>query len=266
MFEFRVVDFTKLAKDFANRASFTKFVKHSTEFNRKQTIAMKKLLILLVAVLPLVASAQKKDKDWADYARYENANASLAKAPSVVFMGNSITQCWYEMHPDYFNDNNFAGRGISGQVTQQMMSRFRADVIDLDPRAVVILAGTNDVARNNGYISLEHIAQNIESMIQLAQTNRIKVILCSVLPVKQYKWRKDLGDVSKQIVDLNKMLKKLARKYGCKWVDFYSPMVDREGGLDGRYTKDGVHPTPAGYDLMEEIIAPKLKRYMPRAK
>ena len=264
MFEFRVVYFTKLAKDFANRASFTKFVKHSTEFNRKQTIAMKKLLILIVAVLPLVASAQKKDKDWADYARYDNANASLAKAPSVVFMGNSITQCWYEMHPDYFNDNNFAGRGISGQVTQQMMSRFRADVINLDPRAVVILAGTNDVARNNGYISLEHIAQNIESMIQLAQANRIKVILCSVLPVKQYKWRKDLGDVSSQIVELNKMLKKLARKYGCEWVDFYSPMVDREGGLDKRYTKDGVHPTPAGYDLMEEIIAPKLKRYMPR--
>lgn len=227
---------------------------------------MKKLLILLVAMLPLVASAQKQDKDWADYGRYEKANAALTKAPTVVFMGNSITQCWYEMHPDYFNDNNFAGRGISGQVTQQMMSRFRADVIDLDPRAVVILAGTNDVARNNGYITLEHIAQNIESMIQLAQTNRIKVILCSVLPVKQYKWRKDLGDVSKQIVDLNKMLKKLARKYGCKWVDFYSPMVDREGGLHSRYTKDGVHPTPAGYDLMEETIAPKLKRYMPRTK
>ena len=118
---------------------------------------MKKLLMLLVVCLPLVAMAQKKDKDWADYARYANANAALAKAPSVVFMGNSITQCWYEMHPDFFNDNNFAGRGISGQVTQQMMSRFRADVIDLDPRAVVILAGTNDVARNNGYISFRGI-------------------------------------------------------------------------------------------------------------
>ena len=225
---------------------------------------MKKLLMLLVVCLPLVAIAQKKDKDWADYARYANANAALAKAPSVAFMGNSITQCWYEMHPDFFNDNNFAGRGISGQVTQQMMSRFRADVIDLEPRAVVILAGTNDVARNNGYISLEHIAQNIESMIQLAKANRIKVILCSVLPVKQYKWRKDLGNVSWQILELNKMLRKLARKYNCKWVDFYEPMVDREGGLDSRYTKDGVHPTPAGYDLMEAIIAPKLKRYMPR--
>ena len=225
---------------------------------------MKKLLMLLVVCLPLVAIAQKKDKDWADYARYANANAALAKAPSVVFMGNSITQCWYEMHPDFFNDNNFAGRGISGQVTQQMMSRFRADVIELDPRAVVILAGTNDVARNNGYISLEHIAQNIESMIQLAKANRIKVILCSVLPVKQYKWRKDLGNVSWRILELNKMLRKLARKYNCKWVDFYEPMVDREGGLDSRYTKDGVHPTPAGYDLMEAIIAPKLKRCMPR--
>ena len=86
---------------------------------------MKKLLMLLVALLPLVASAQKKDKDWADYGRYEKANAMLTKAPTVVFMGNSITQCWYEMHPDFFDNNNFAGRGISGQVTQQMMSRFR---------------------------------------------------------------------------------------------------------------------------------------------
>ena len=82
---------------------------------------MKKLLILLVACLPLVAMAQKKDKDWADYGRYEKANASLTKAPSVVFMGNSITQCWYEMHPDFFNDNNFAGRGISGQTSSEML-------------------------------------------------------------------------------------------------------------------------------------------------
>jgi lysophospholipase L1-like esterase len=255
---------TNLVKDFAIRASFAKFVIHKIEFNRKKYLVMKKLLILLVACLPLVAMAQKKDKDWADYGRYEKANASLTKAPSVVFMGNSITQCWYEMHPDFFNDNNFAGRGISGQVTQQMLSRFRADVIDLDPRAVVILAGTNDVARNNGYISLEHIAQNIESMIQLAKANRIKVILCSVLPVKQYKWRKDLDNVPWQIAQLNKMLRKLARKYNCKWVDFYKPMVDGDGGLDRAYTKDGVHPTPAGYDVMEEIIAPTLKRYMPR--
>lgn len=225
---------------------------------------MKRLLMLLVAMLPLVAMAQKKDKDWADYGRYENANAALTKAPTVVFMGNSITQCWYEAHPEFFEINNFAGRGISGQVTQQMLSRFRADVIDLDPRAVVILAGTNDIARNNGYITLEHIAQNIESMIQLAKANRIKVVLCSVLPVKQYKWRKDLSNVSWQVVELNKMLRKLARRYGCKWVDFYSPMVNNEGGLSSRYTRDGVHPTPAGYDLMEEVIAPALKRYMPR--
>ena len=85
-----------------------------------------------------------------------------------------------------------------------------------------------------------------------------------MLPVKQYKWRKDLGNVSWQVVELNKMLRKLARRYGCKWVDFYTPMVDGEGGLDRAYTKDGVHPTPVGYDLMEEIIAPKLKRYFPR--
>ncbi len=219
------------------------------------------LSAIIILLLPLLAAAQDTEKDWAEYGRYAEKNAALAKAPSVVFMGNSITQCWYDAHPDFFDGNNFAGRGISGQVSSQMLCRFRADVIDLHPKAVVILAGTNDIARNNGKISNEHIAQNIESMVQLARANRIKVYLCSVLPVKTYKWRKDLGDVSQIIVELNGRLERIADKYGCRWIDFYTPTVNDEGGFDERYTYDGVHPTAEGYDLLESILMPELKKY-----
>lgn len=223
---------------------------------------MKRLTLIIFLMLPLLVSAQKSEKDWANYGRYEKANADLVKSPAVVFMGNSITQGWYEAHPEFFDDNNFAGRGISGQVTSQMLSRFQSDVIALHPKAVVILAGTNDIARNNGYISLEHIAQNIESMIQLAKYNKIDVILCTVLPVKSYSWRKDLGDVSQTVVELNRKLETLADKYGCRWVDLYSQTVAEDGGFESGYTRDGVHPNAEGYRLMEQIIYPTLKRYV----
>ena len=109
---------------------------------------MKKILFTLFAVLPLLAAAQPRD--WANYGRYAEANALLEKAPDVVFMGNSITDGWDDAHPEFFTDNNFACRGIGGQVSSQMLCRFRADVINLRPKAVVILAGTNDLALNNG--------------------------------------------------------------------------------------------------------------------
>lgn len=224
---------------------------------------MKRILsVIAIVLLPLFASAQDTEKDWADYGRYADKNAALAEAPSVVFMGNSITQCWYDAHPDFFDGNNFACRGISGQVSSQMLCRFRADVIDLHPKAVVILAGTNDIARNNGFISPEHIAQNIESMVQLAQANGIEAFLCTVLPVKSYKWRPELGDVSGTIVGLNALLKHIADAYGCRWIDLYSATVNDEGGFDDRYTYDGVHPTAEGYDVLESILLPELNEFI----
>lgn len=120
---------------------------------------MKKILLAMLAAAPLFAAAQPQD--WANYGRYAEANAQLEKNPVVVFMGNSITDGWDDAHPEYFTDNNFACRGIGGQVTSQMLCRFRADVINLRPKAVVILAGTNDLALNNGPIEIPHIAENI---------------------------------------------------------------------------------------------------------
>ena len=127
---------------------------------------MKKTALLLALALPLLVAGQQRD--WANYGRYAEANAALTTAPAVVFMGNSITDGWDNAHPEFFTDNNFACRGIGGQVTSQMLCRFRADVIALRPKAVVILAGTNDIAGNNGPIECEHIVENIVSMAELA--------------------------------------------------------------------------------------------------
>lgn len=220
---------------------------------------MKKLFATLLTIaVTFTVSAQKND--WINHARFQQANAGIAQRPSVVFMGNSITQGWVEKHPDFFSSNNYANRGISGQVTSQMLCRFRSDVINLHPKAVVILAGTNDIALNNGAIELEHVFQNIVSMAELARANKIKVVLCSVLPAKRYGWRKEVNPVE-PIRKLNAMLEEYATKNKCIWIDFYTPMEVSEGTLNPAYTKDGVHPTAEGYDVMEKIIAPALKRF-----
>ena len=148
---------------------------------------MKKLILLIALALPALLTAQQRD--WANYGRYAEANAQLTTPPAVVFMGNSITDGWDNAHPEFFTANNFACRGIGGQVTGQMLCRFRADVINLHPQAVVILAGTNDLAQNNGPITTQHIVENIISMAELAMAAGIRPIICSVLPAGKYPWR-----------------------------------------------------------------------------
>ncbi len=219
-----------------------------------------KKLINSILLLATVITGQAQKKDWAGHSRYEQANANLEQTPAVVFMGNSITEGWVEKHPEFFTDNNYAGRGISGQVTSQMLCRMRSDVIDLHPKAVVILAGTNDIALNNGQITVEHIFQNIVSMVELSRANKIKVVLCSVLPAKKYGWRRDVDPVQ-PIMELNGLLEKYAKEKKLPWVDFYTPMVTGDGALNPAYTRDGVHPTAEGYEVMESIIAPVLKRF-----
>lgn len=221
---------------------------------------MKKILLAMLAAAPLFAAAQPQD--WANYGRYAEANAQLEKAPAVVFMGNSITDGWDDAHPEYFTDNNFACRGISGQVTSQMLCRFRADVINLRPKAVVILAGTNDLALNNGPIEIPHIAENIISMAELALAEGIRPILCTVLPVGQYPWRPEVTDVPGKISSLNGMLREYAEKRGITWVDYHAAMDAGDGSMRKDLSNDGVHPTREGYDLMEQVLAPALKRYL----
>lgn len=201
--------------------------------------------------------------DWANFGRYASENKALnAPAPGekrIVFMGNSITEGWKKADSAFFASHPYVNRGISGQTTPQMLLRFRPDVIELKPAAVVILAGINDIAENTGPITLEAIFGNIVSMVQLAQANKIKVVLCSVLPANRFPWRPAIQPADK-VIALNKMLKEYAEHHKIVYIDYYTAMVDDEKGLPKKYAEDGIHPTLEGYKVMEELLRKGLKK------
>ena len=153
------------------------------------------------------------------------------------------------------------GRGISGQVTAQMLARFRSDVINLHPETVVILAGTNDIAMNQGYVSLEHIFENIVSMVEIAKYNGIKVVLGSVLPADRYSWswEVDKERVISSIRKLNEMIQAYAQENDIPYADYFTPMDDGTRALKKEYQRDAVHPNLEGYKVMEEVIQKILK-------
>ncbi|MEO8719755.1 MAG: SGNH/GDSL hydrolase family protein [Ginsengibacter sp.] len=194
--------------------------------------------------------------DWPDLRRYRTANAQLNSVQPnedrVVFMGNSITDGWIKVSPEFFESKPYIDRGISGQTTPQMLLRFRQDVINLHPKVVIILAGINDIAGNTGPSSLEMIEDNIASMAQLAKANGIRVVLCSVLPAYSFPWRANIEPVQK-IITLNKWIQNFSRKNHFVYVDYYSAMADERKGLPEQYSTDGVHPNAAGYKIMEPL-------------
>lgn len=203
-------------------------------------------------------------QDWADLGRYAKANQQLKVKSSgekrVVFMGNSITEFWSVIDSAYFIGRPYINRGISGQTTPQMLLRFRQDVIELKPDLVVILAGINDIAQNTGPTTIEAIFGNIVSMTELARANNIQVVLCTVLPAKDFYWRPGLKPVEK-IIELNTLIKSYAHKNNIPFVDYYSAMVDEEKGLRLELSDDGVHPNLAGYRIMESVLEEKIKRF-----
>lgn len=205
----------------------------------------------------MIQASSLQAQDWANLARYKNENAQLespkAKEKRVVFMGNSITEGWIKKDPDFFSGKPYVNRGISGQTTPQMLLRFQADVIALNPKVVVILAGINDIAGNTGPSTLEMIEDNISSMSVLAKSAGIKVILSSVLPAYDFPWRPGLSPAEK-VVSLNEWIKNYASKNGFIYLDYYSPMVDDRKGLKAEYTTDGVHPNEKGYKIMEPLV------------
>ncbi len=196
-------------------------------------------------------------QDWPNLTKYQEANKKLktstAEDNRVVFMGNSITEGWPDANPDFFTNNNYINRGIGGQTTPQMLLRFRQDVIDLRPKIVVILAGTNDIAGNTGPMTLEQIRGNILSMVELAEANGICPIVCSVLPAHDYPWRPGLQPNIK-IPKLNQMLKAMASDKDVPYLDYFTAMADTRNGLPKEYTTDEVHLTPAGYAVMEKLV------------
>lgn len=227
-------------------------------FAENQNIMKNYLIITLAAVIFAASPAMAQD-DWAFLRKYASANAELKESPKAVLMGDSITQCWYDADPGFFNDNNLACRGISGQTTSHMLVRMRKDVVQLHPKYVVILAGTNDIAKNNGFIEVDDIYGNIVSMCEIAKANKIKPVICSVLPVKKYRWRPEVTDCADRIIRLNAMLKEYAKKNRYPYVDFHSVLKDEENGLPSEYSYDGVHLTNAGYDIIEKILLDTLK-------
>ena len=214
---------------------------------------MKNIVLIMWYFLgPILLTGQ----DWPELNRFREDNARLdvpkVNENRIVFMGNSITESWSSLHPEFFSGKSYINRGISGQTTAQMLVRFRADVIDLQPKAVVILAGTNDIAGNTGPATIKMIADNIISMAELARVNNILVIISSVLPVYDYSWKPGLEPVAK-ISRLNEIIKNYALKHGHTYLDYYAAMVDDQKGLKKEYTYDGVHPNETGYKIMATL-------------
>jgi lysophospholipase L1-like esterase len=202
------------------------------------------------------AEDERLRNDWAYLQKYAKANAELsAPVPGeerVVFMGNSITESWSPHFATTFPGRPYINRGIGGQTTPQMLVRFRQDVIALDPKVVVILAGTNDIAGNTGPATLEMIENNLASMAELARANGIRVVLASVLPVYRYAWRPNVEPIE-TIAALNRWIRDYARDNGAVYLDYYSAMADDRLGLREDLTPDGVHPNEAGYRLMAPL-------------
>ena len=225
------------------------------------SILLKPFLLLTVIFMMNSLNAQ----DWPNFKEFQEANARLPQVKQnekrVVFMGNSITIGWLQTHPDFFKNKPYVNRGISGQTTPQMLVRFRADVVDLVASAVVLLAGTNDIAGNTGPVTLEMILDNIKSITEIAQANDIKVILCSVLPAFDYPWRPGLAPNVK-IPKLNKMIKRYAEESGAYYLDYFTALEDGNNGMIKEYTTDGVHLTLEGYQVMEPLVENALQKVL----
>ncbi|UOR06317.1 SGNH/GDSL hydrolase family protein [Hymenobacter aerilatus] len=216
------------------------------------------LLTLAFSLLTTPLLAQQ-NPDWANLKRYTPANQQL-KAPStntprVVLMGNSITDAWPRADSAFFAGRpyEYVGRGIGGQTSPQMLLRFRQDVLNLRPAVVAILSGTNDVAENTGPYDQQATMNNIKSMAELAQANGVRVILCSVLPASEFPWRKGLTPGPK-IVALNEQIKAYAQQHNFVYLDYHKALADERQGLPAKYANDGVHPTLAGYRIMEPLL------------
>ena len=202
-------------------------------------------------------------QDWNQLGRYHAANKELMKLPvdpgRVVFMGDSITDLWQQPRfGGFFPGKNYADRGISAQTTPQMLIRFRPDVIALQPRAVVILAGTNDIAGNTGPMTNEEIQNNLASMAELAKANNIKVVLASITPVSAYHVAPNTPpQTTRRPVDrvqaINAWMKSYAAANKHVYLDYYSAMIDSTGMLKTELSEDDLHPNAAGYKVMAPL-------------
>ena len=221
---------------------------------------MKKTIILIIfATMSIFGYSQ----DWFGFSRYQADNDSIIASgdyPEVVFMGNSITEIWAIYHPDFFSSHNFCGRGIGGQTSAQMLVRFTADVINLKPKAVVIMAGTNDVAHNDYWVSPKKVVENVIAMCVLAKNSGIIPIISSIPPCSEFPWRLEIENPGQTIVDINKCLKAYAEANDIVYVDYHSALVDENLGFPKSLSDDGCHPDPDTYFTMESLVLEAIRK------
>ena len=202
-------------------------------------------------------------KDWFRFNDYKADNERIIakKAfPEVVFMGNSITENWAYFHPEFFTSHNFLGRGIGGQTSAHMLVRFKTDVIDLRPKAVVIMAGTNDVAHNDFWVAPDQVVNNVISMCELAQAHGIIPIICSITPCTAFVWRPEIKDAGQIIVEINRNLRAYAEANGFVYVDYHSALADENQSFPKVLSEDGCHPNPDTYFTMEEMVLEAIRQ------
>ena len=231
-----------------------------------------KYIILSVFLLQFITQ-DINAQNWSEFANtgyYAKANLELklhSKTENrVVLMGNSITEGWVFMRPEFFENRDYINRGIGGQTTPQMLLRFRPDVVDLNPKVVLILAGTNDIAGNTGFTPLETIIGNIKSMAEIANANGIEVVISSILPAIEYLWKPGLNPAPK-IISINKQLKAYAQQNNFIYLDYFTAMVDDNDGLkvpDYTAADDLVHPNVAGYLVMEKLAEKAIETALSR--
>ena len=217
----------------------------------------------VAAALRAVVQNDVRLRDWPQLSRYRDANRAVPPAPAggrrVVFMGDSITDSWQQPRfGGFFPGRDYLDRGISGQTTPQMLVRFRPDVIDLKPGAVVILAGTNDIAGNTGPMTDEEIEANLASMTELAKAHGIKVVLASITPTSAYHTAgRGIPQTTvrplARIKAINEWMKRYASDNGAVYLDYFSAMVDDTGQMKADLTLDDLHPTAAGYAIMAPL-------------
>ena len=224
-------------------------------------------LLPFAAATPAAAArmetAEEMRTDFPWLARYAAENKALiasGRPVGTVFMGDSITETWKDHRPQYFANTNHVCRGISGQTTPQMVLRMIADVVRLKPRAVHIMAGTNDIAGNTGPMTKQQSEDNIRMMAEIAQASGIKVLLASIPPSSAFPWKPGL-EVTEPIEMINQWIKGLAAGTGATWVDYHPVLADAKDGMKPGLSYDGVHPTPAGFALMEGVLDPLIRQY-----
>lgn len=223
---------------------------------------MKKTFFILIL---LTMSVLGYSQDWFRFNDYKADNERIItnKAyPDVVFMGNSITENWAYFHPDFFTENNYCGRGIGGQTSAHMLVRFQSDVIDLHPKVVVIMAGTNDVAHNDFWVAPDQVVNNVIAMCTLARANGIIPIISSILPCTGFVWRPEIKDAGQTIVDINKDLKAYAEANDILYVDYHAALVDEHLGFPQTLSADGCHPNPDTYFTLEGMVQAAIRKVL----